>query len=114
MGRIDAPPALDSITGIGLVRSNALAGYEGITSVGPITDEGAVGFPVACSTPGHDPCVHTTLGLLRFTANLTFPNPEPTLGTFTATVPEPATLFFLGSGMVALTLTSRRRARTRK
>lgn len=101
---------LDSITGIGIIGSNALAGYEGATAIGPITDAGAIGFPVGCSTPGHDPCLHTSLGLLSFTANIDVaPAGE---ATFTATtVPEPATLFLLGSGVVALL---GRRSRARK
>lgn len=112
-GRIDAPPALDSITGIGATQSNALSGYMGDTAIGPITSGGGIGFPVGCSTPGHDPCLHTTLGLLSFTTNALF-SPD-TRTTFTATVnpvPEPATLFLLGSGVVALV--GRRRARQPK
>lgn len=100
-GRIDNPPALDSITGIGYDISVALSGYTGATDIGPITDEGAFGFNPACSTPGNDPCIHTTLGLLRFTSN---PSPPVTTETtFTATpVPEPTTLLLLGIGMGGL------------
>jgi hypothetical protein len=108
IGRVDAPPALDSITGIGFVASNALTGYEGTTGIGPITDAGDIGFP-ACSGPDEDPCVHTTLGLLSFTSNLTLP-PTTTEATFVATlasVPEPATLFLLGTGAAALVGRSR-------
>jgi hypothetical protein len=99
MGRIDSPPALDSITGLGAVGSNALAGYEGATGIGPITDEGGIGFP-ACSGPMEDPCVHTTRGLLSFSQNLsTTPTGQ---ATFVATVPEPATLFLVVGGAAAL------------
>jgi PEP-CTERM motif-containing protein len=109
MGRIDSPPALDSITGLGVVASNALAGYEGNTGIGPITDAGGIGFP-ACSGPMEDPCVHTTLGLLSFTENLsTTPTGQ---ATFVATVPEPATLFLVVSGAAALV--GRWRLRTRR
>jgi len=102
IGRVDKPPALDSITGIGFVGSNALTGYEGTTGIGPITDAGGIGFP-ACSGPGQDPCIHTTLGLLSFSSNLTFP--PTTRATFVATlapVPEPTTLLLLGCGAAAL------------
>jgi hypothetical protein len=110
-GRVDAPPALDSITGIGLIGSNALTGYEGATGIGPITDGGAIGFP-GCGGLGQDPCIHTTLGVLSFTANLTFPVPPNTNATFVATlVPEPTSLLLLGSGAAALFGWSRIRPR---
>jgi hypothetical protein len=109
IGRVDKPPALDSITGIGFVASNALTGYEGATAIGPITDAGGIGFP-GCGGPSEDPCIHTTLGLLSFNSNLTIP--PTTEAKFVATIaPEPATLLLLGSGAAALICLSRFRAR---
>ena len=108
-GRLDAPPALDSITGIGFFGDPALAGYDGTTAIGPITGIGGIDFNPNCSTPGNDPCLHTSLGLLRFS-----PTEELGQGTFVATVapvPEPATLFLLGSGVAALVGRSRFRMR---
>jgi hypothetical protein len=100
IGRVDKPPALDSITGIGFVGSNALTGYTGTTGIGPITDAGEIGFP-GCGGPSQDPCIHTTLGLLSFSSNITLP--ATTEATFVATItPEPTTLFLLGSGAAAL------------
>jgi hypothetical protein len=100
IGRVDKPPALDSITGIGFVGSDALTGYEGTTGIGPITDGGGIGFP-GCGGPNQDPCIHTTLGLLNFSSNLTIP--PTTEATFVATIaPEPTTLLLLCSGAAAL------------
>ena len=102
IGRVDNPPALDSITGIGFVGSSALTGYEGATGIGPITDAGGIGFP-ACGGPTQDPCIHTTLGLLSFSSNLTFP--PTTEATFVATfqpVPEPPTISLMLIGLVSL------------
>jgi hypothetical protein len=101
IGRVDKPPALDSITGIGFVGSNTLTGYEGTTGIGPITDAGGIGFP-GCGGPSQDPCIHTTLGLLSFSSNIALP-PTTTEATFVATItPEPTTLLLLGSGAAAL------------
>jgi hypothetical protein len=101
IGRVDKPPALDSITGIGFVGSNALTGYDGTTVIGPIFDAGGIGFP-GCGGPSQDPCIHTTLGLLSFSSNLTLP-PTTDQATFVATItPEPTTLLLLGSGAAAL------------
>jgi hypothetical protein len=100
IGRVDKPPALDSITGIGFVGSNALTGYTGAIGFGPITDAGGIGFP-GCGGLGQDPCIHTTLGLLSFGSNITLPT--TTQATFVATIaPEPTTLLLLGSGAAAL------------
>ena len=99
-GRVDKPPALDSITGIGFVGSNALAGFDGATGIGPVTDSGDIGFP-GCGGPSQDPCIHTTLGLLSFSSNITLPT--TTEATFVATItPEPTTLLLLGGGAAAL------------
>lgn len=110
IGRIDKPPALDSITGLGAVGSNVLAGYEDTTGIGPITDEGGIGFP-ACGGPSQDPCVQTTLGLLSFSANL---STNPTgQGTFVATllsVPEPGTLGMFVLALLAAATPKLRRA----
>jgi PEP-CTERM motif-containing protein len=102
-GRTDNPPDLTGITGIGFNVSNALAGYTGATGIGPITDKGAFGFIQGCSTPGHDSCIHTSLGLLSFSSNPNTPQDVTSQTTFTAaTVPEPATLFLFGTGAAAL------------
>jgi len=102
IGRVDAPPALDSITGIGLVGSAALTGYGDTTGIGPITGGGTIGFP-GCGGTGQETCIHTSLGLLSFSANLNFPQAPTTQATFVATlVPEPTTLLLLGSGVAAL------------
>jgi hypothetical protein len=101
--RTDNPPDLSGITGIGFNVSNVLAGYTGGTTIGPLTAQGTFGFIQGCSTPNHDPCIHTTLGLLSFASNPNNPQDVTTQTTFTATtVPEPATLFLLGTGAAAL------------
>ena len=86
--------------------SDALAGYDLKTSIGPI-DVGGVGFPENCDTPGHERCIQTSLGSLSFTHNLETQEG----GTFGATVedvPEPATLLLMGGGLAALVRRSRR------
>jgi len=111
LGRVDAPPALDSLTGIGAIGSNAVLGYNLATSIGPITaSPGGIGFIVPCGVPGSDPCLSTSLGTLSFTSNIG----NTSQGTFTATlqpVPEPTSLFLLGSGVAALVGRSRIRPR---
>ena len=105
LGRIDHPPALDSWTGMAAVFSDSLDGYDLKTSKGPITDFGGVGFIEGCGTPGHDPCLGTSLGPLSFTTNILGEKG----GTFTATaVPEPSTLLFMSGGLVALVRRTRR------
>ena len=108
IGRIDHPPALDSFTGIGFNANDALTGYDLTTAIGPITGLGGIGFP-QCGVPGTDPCLATTLGLLSFTSNAG--SEFNTTSTFTATVPEPSSLFLLGSGVAVLFGRSRRRSR---
>jgi hypothetical protein len=107
-GRTDSPPALDGITGLGALGSFALTGYE-LTAIGPITDLGGLGFPVLCGTPGHDPCMQTSLGFLSFTTNDIFTDEK---ATFTATtVPEPATVLLVSGGLAAIVRRSRSRKR---
>lgn len=114
IGREDLPngvPVVDSITGLGLVSSNALAGYTGSTAIGPITDSGGIGFP-ACGGTGQDPCVATTLGFLSFSSNLSSaPTGQATFVAKLPTVPEPATLFLLGSCLAVFAGGSRFRTR---
>jgi hypothetical protein len=112
-GRIDVPPALDSLTAIGFVESPALAGYSLDSEIGPLTGAGNIGFDPLCSTGMNDPCIHTSLGLLSFTANITFP-PTGEATFVSAPVPEPTTLFLLGSGVVALAGRCRARSRRQK
>ena len=106
LGRIDHPPALGSFTGMAGVGSNALAGYNLKTSIGPVSDFGGVGFIEHCSEDFHDPCLATSLGLLSFTTNIEAEGG----GSFTATqaVPEPASLALVGASLAAF---ARRRAR---
>ena len=104
LGRIDNPPDLVGFTGMAAVFSNSLAGYDLKTPFGPISDIGGVGFIENCGTPGHDPCIGTSLGALSFTTNIV----TDTGGTFTA-IPEPATVVLLGGGLAALAFSRRSR-----
>lgn len=100
LGTLDAPPALDSFTGLAAVAGDALLGYNLATSIGPIVSTGGVGYPTGLF-------VNTSGGNLSFTANF---SPNAT-GTFTASVPEPASLSLLGSGILSLVGLSRFRKR---
>jgi hypothetical protein len=95
-GTIDDFPVLESFTGLGGIGSDALAGYDLRTAIGPITAPGGVGHPPSLS-------VNTSLGALRFASNVDFSD----RGTFTATtvpvsVLEPGSLLLLGTGLVSL------------
>jgi hypothetical protein len=84
IGRVDHPPALDSITGMGFVVSDALTGYDLTTAMGPVVDYGGITFNLSCGGgTNQDPCISTTLGLLSFSSDI-----SPTdQGTFVATLP---------------------------
>ena len=111
-GRTDNPPDLDSLTGMAATASNLLAGYDLKTAIGPITSLGGVGFIDNCGTPGHDPCLSTSMGLLSFTGNIL--ETGDGTGTFRATldpVPEPASILLMSGGLGALVRRARRRSR---
>ena len=57
LGRLDDPPALEGFTGMGATASDALAGYDLTTAIGPVAGRGGVGFNEDCgrerrSVPG--------------------------------------------------------------
>ena len=108
LGRVDHPPALDSFTGMAGTFSDDLAGYLLDTSTALIPGGGGVGFIDDCGEPGHDPCIDTEAGFLKFRTNL------ENEGTFKATledVPEPASLALMGAGLAAFVRRSRRSRR---
>ncbi len=107
IGTLDNPPATDSFTGLGGTATMALLGYDLTTSIGPLSSGilGGVGY-------AEGNFVNTTLGALSFTANITAdPDATFTATTRVAAVPEPATLFLFGSGVAALAVRARSRAR---
>src|SRR5678816_484721 len=89
---LDFPPALNEFTGVGAVASNSLLGYD-LRTPFAVSGSGGVGYAdcVGC-------LLHTTLGDLKFAANIQ----QTTTGTFTATVPEASSLMLFGVGLVGL------------
>ena len=111
LARIDDPSEVtDMDKGIFMAASfsDALAGYDLKTSIGPI-DVGAVGFTEDCGVGEDELCIQTSRGALSFTHNLETGEG----GAFGATVedvdvPEPATLLLMGGGLAAFVRRSRR------
>lgn len=99
LGTLDSPPALDSFTGLAAVSGTPLLGYNLATSFGPFTGTGGVGYPQGLF-------VNTSGGNLSFNSQFVT---QPT--TFTASVPEPTSLSFLGSGILSLVGLARLRRR---
>jgi hypothetical protein len=91
------------LTGIAGIGADPLLGYNLTTSIGPIVDTGGVGYP-----PGL--FVNTSGGSLSFSAN-NVGNTGNSRVTFTASVPEPASLSLLGFGILSLAGVSRLRKR---
>jgi hypothetical protein len=103
---------MDSFTAMGVTVSASLAGYDLTTAIGPFTGPGNAGFDPLCNTAGHDSCIATSLGFLRFATNEFEEGDEATFVASVTPVPEPATPGLLGSGVAALV--SRSRVRTRR
>jgi hypothetical protein len=104
IGTLDNPPAIDDATGIGAILSNSLLGYDLKSAFGPLTASPAgVGRPTG-------QIVHTTLGTLSFTSDV---SPTST-GTFQAvitTTPEPSSFaLLLTGGALLIGVRTRRRA----
>lgn len=78
---VDAAPGTSGLT-ILITASNALLGYNLISNIGPIS--GDMLFA--------DPVFSTKSGTFRWTA-------PPTISTFTASVPEPASILLVGIGL---------------
>ena len=100
IGTLDAPPALDSFTGLAAIGADSLLGYNLATSISPIVGAGGVGYPIGLF-------VNTSGGMLSFDSNVGIDS----RGTLTAQVPEPASLSLFGCGILSLVGLSRFRKR---
>ncbi len=100
LGTLDTPTFSDSFTGLAAIGADALLGYNLATSIGPIGGAGGVGYPTHLF-------VNTSGGSLSFISNV---GPD-TAGTFSAQVPEPASLSLFGCGLLSLFGLSRFRKR---
>jgi len=90
------PPAFDDGPGFGGIGTNALLGYDLKSAFGPLTAS-----PGGVARPTPDDVVHTTLGNLTFTHDIS----TTSVGTFEAVVtasPEPSSVVLLITGGVLL------------